>query len=515
MTSIFHFIHKYLEIIFFTILVIIGVFAVDDYGITWDEDTQRETGIYNYDYAIKGDTKLLSWRDQDYGPVFEMSLVAIERIFNQIDSREIYLTRHLITHLFYLLGVFFCFKLVYKLYDNKWIALLVSCCVILHPRLYAHSFFNTKDIPFLSLLMICLYQTYIAFNNKNNQSFLVLGVLIGVLINVRIMGVLLPSVLILFIILNAIKTQDYVKHVKLGCLMIGFSFLTLYATWPFLWTAPIENFMIAFENMSSFRFSAPVLFAGQAIPASELPWSYIPIWFSVTTPLVFILFGFSGLVWFTKDFFSEIKTSLFGDSSRFYLLVTGLFIGPYLAILLFSSVLYDGWRQMYFIYVPFVLFIAYVLHKVWSRKWVKIGMIGALSLTCLMSVFFMIKNRGVQQVYFNELVSTAESNSIRKSYDLDYWGTSYRKSFEYILANDTSDSIHVLVENTPGIYNLDILTKEQQNRLIVTRVDSIIDADYFVTEYRFHPQDYHELKDKSLFQVRCLNSTVSEVFKLK
>ena len=112
------------------------------------------------------------------------------------DSRRVYLARHLLTHLSFLAGGFFAWLLTYRMFGNRVVALLAMLIFLLHPRLYAHSFFNSKDIPFLAMFMAALYLVHRAFRRDTVWSFALCGAGAGLLINARIMGVMLvPAVL--------------------------------------------------------------------------------------------------------------------------------------------------------------------------------------------------------------------------------------------------------------------------------------------------------------------------------
>ena len=53
--------------------------------------------------------------------------------------------RHYATHLFWLGGGFACFLLARRLFGSGPLALLAMLLFLLHPRLYAHAFFNSND----------------------------------------------------------------------------------------------------------------------------------------------------------------------------------------------------------------------------------------------------------------------------------------------------------------------------------------------------------------------------------
>ena len=96
-------VRKYFGLIFLFTFSGIGVLAFDDYGLAWDEEEQREIGKVSYDYVFNGDEALLSYKNKDHGVVFEMVLLVIEKKLGLKDSRDIYLMRHLTTHLMFLL----------------------------------------------------------------------------------------------------------------------------------------------------------------------------------------------------------------------------------------------------------------------------------------------------------------------------------------------------------------------------------------------------------------------------
>ncbi len=140
-------------LLFFSL--IIGLWVYADYGITWDDPIQRTIGEMNYNYVFKGDTALMSFNERDYGVAFELPLIIIEKALHLKDSRSIYLMRHLISHLFFVFSAFMCFLLIVKLYKSKLLASVGILLLLLNPLLYSHSFFNTKDIPFMAMFMVC------------------------------------------------------------------------------------------------------------------------------------------------------------------------------------------------------------------------------------------------------------------------------------------------------------------------------------------------------------------------
>ena len=130
--------------------------------------------------------------DRYYGAAFEAPLaLLLERIIGMEDSRDILLGRYLLTHLVFLAGGVFCYLLVLRMFNSRPLALVALVLFLLHPRIYAHSFFNSKDVPFLAMFMIALWLVHRAFRHDTLGAFVLCGAGVGLLVNLRIMGVIL------------------------------------------------------------------------------------------------------------------------------------------------------------------------------------------------------------------------------------------------------------------------------------------------------------------------------------
>ena len=193
------FLARHFHLIALAAFAIIGLAVFDDYGITPDEEAQRRIGYaaFNYITGSAGElTGYLFGHDIYYGVAVEAPLAAVERLLNLEDSRAVFLSRHLLTHLLFLAAGFFAWLLAYRLFGSRLVALLAMSLFLLHPRIYAQSFFNSKDPTFLSAFMIALYLTHRAFRRDSAWAFALCGAGVGLLMNVRVMGaMLLPAVL--------------------------------------------------------------------------------------------------------------------------------------------------------------------------------------------------------------------------------------------------------------------------------------------------------------------------------
>ena len=146
--------NRILVVLFFAAILCIGICVYKDYGISWDELVSRNNGLLTYKYVFEGDQEILTYRDRYYGTAFELLLLIAEKPFDFKDPRDIFFFRHLATFfLFWIASIFFYFLCKDHFKDWK-MGLAGSLFLILSPRIFAHSFFNSKDLAFLSLFII-------------------------------------------------------------------------------------------------------------------------------------------------------------------------------------------------------------------------------------------------------------------------------------------------------------------------------------------------------------------------
>ena len=472
------------------VFLVVGVAVLDDYGVSWDEPSQHNHGHATVSYIL-GENDALPGDPDDlirfYGVAFEVLLVLVERLLGLEDSRHIYLSYHLLTHLFFLSGGAFCSLLVYRLFNSRLLALFALLLFLLHPRLYAHSFFNPKDLPFLSMFMIALYLIHRAFRRDTVWAFLLCGVGVGLLINIRIMGVMLfPAVL-------AMRACDFFyasggddrKHVLITGGVFGLaSVLALYGSFPLLWSNPLQLVEV-FSVFARHPNHGVQLFQGEFTAWPEIPPYYIPTWIVITTPPVALLLGLIGAAYGVYRGIIRPGDIFRNTTLRFMFLIMASLTLPLLAVVVLNSNVYDGWRHLYFCYAPLCLLGVFGLHSLVSarggrfRAWVSI--LAAISMVIV--VVEMILIHPYQMVYFNFLVDRSTPEYLRKQYDMDYWGVSHREGLEYLLERYPFSPIHI--SSSFGLaYN--------NNRLILPNADRRrIDVgnrghDFYITNHRGH-----------------------------
>lgn len=491
-----------------------GLNTYKSYGISWDEADERHLGNTTYNYLFHGQDSIKYCSNKIYGVAFELPLTIIEKSLNLQDTRDVYLMRHLMTHFFFLLGALAFFLLIDYLYNDKLLATIGFLLLTVNPLIYAHSFFNSKDIPFLSMFIICFLVTAIAFKKNNLKWYIILGAAGGLLMNTRIMGVLLIGCIWIFFMLDyiALKHDKAAKKKVLRYLLIFTctSFGLLLITWPYLYSNPGQNFIDAFKKLSQWIWDGDVLFWGKVYNSKHLPIYYAISWFCISNPITYLVLGFFGILYFIIQFIKNRRQFIFDKIVRNQALFVFCFVEPLFTIIVFHSVIFDAWRHIYFIYPPFILAGIYGLSYLLKTK-IKWLVLLVIAVGIGHTGFYMVSNFPHENVYFNEFVSRGPE-SLRKNFELDYWGNSYKQALEYIVQNDTSKTINVMVVGLVGKENGWILKPEERKRIHFTDSDS--KATYIASYYRNHPDDY-PFQKKEVFCIKVLNSRIMSVFKLK
>ena len=429
-----------------------GAAVVGDYGVSPDAHLQRRTAAANLEYVL-GDDDALSAdaghlavdHERYYGVAFEAPLLLAERTLGLDDSRTAHLFRHGVTHLFWLCGGFACFLLARRLFDSGPLALLAMLLFLLHPRLYAHAFFNSKDVPFLSMFMIALYLVHRAFEKDTVRAFVVLGAGTAVLTNLRIMGVMLvPAVLGMraLDLLHAAQWSERRRVLKTTAAFGAAGAATLYAVSPYLWSDPRE-FAEALRVLSEHPNDSPEIFQGRSTRPDDKPWLYVPAWMVITTPPFTLLLGGVGIVGIAWRAAARPGRALRNTPLRFELLLTACLTAPPLAVAALGAHTYGGWRHLYFLHAPLCLLAASGLRLLASRDaaWARRGTYAAAGVAAAGVLIAMARIHPLQHVYFNFLVDRTTPEHLRAQYTLDYWATAHLGALRHLARTWPSTSL--------------------------------------------------------------------------
>jgi hypothetical protein len=482
---------------YFLTLVVLGLAVFRDYGVPWDEPRQHLIGRVSVRYVLQHvapsrplpaslpDSPLETFADRDYGVAFEAPVVAMELLLGLTDSRDIYLMRHLLTYLAFLVGVFAVYQMATRRFDDWRLGLCAATMLVLSPRFFAEGFYNSKDVVFTACFAMAT-NTMLAFVTRPGVRTASLhGLATAVAIDVRVAAIILVPMTLGIGLVEAFKRRrPFGTQAALAALFLGVGAVFVVLLFPWLWDDPAGRFTSTVRNMSAFqRFSDRVLYMGTRIVPDELPWHYLPVWVAISTPLGYVVLGLAGAV-ATVVAFARRHVRLWADEGEMQDLVfLSLACTPPLLVMTTHAVVYDGWRHLYFIYPSLVLLAVRGLVAMWrlSRPvpFARYAFAAALAVHMGATAVWMVRAHPMQNVYFNVLAGS----DWRRTYELDYWGLGNRAAFEYLLAHDPSPSFTVRAESFTDLGGA-LMLLNPADRARVKVMDKDQPARYVLTNYR-------------------------------
>ena len=213
-------INNYLLLLFF-FLLIISLLIFKDFGISIDEPSTRTHGLVSFNYIIsilnnlsffnfietKDLPQLHEYVFRDYGVFFEIILISVEKIFKLENFSEIFYLRHFITNLFFIFSTLIFAKIIFKI--TKDLNFSLFGCIILYttPRIFANSFYNNKDLIFLSFFIFSIYFILTFFKKKNLKNLILATLSISILTSIRVIGVYLLFLFLFFLIIELFEKK--------------------------------------------------------------------------------------------------------------------------------------------------------------------------------------------------------------------------------------------------------------------------------------------------------------------
>ena len=497
----------------FVFFFLTGVLIFKDYGISTDEDFQRLVGFYWLNYIANffpGTNFLLDVQNKIkligdltlsvesgetfkyYGIIYDLPLAFIETVFNITDPKNFFYLRHFFNFFLFWVSSIFFYKILIIRFKNWSLAIFGVLFYVLSPRIFAESFYNNKDLILLSLFSISFYYVLIFFKKENKLNSIKLGFISAVCTCSRVLGILLIITCLLIYIFDLIslfkeRIKSYNKYIVL---VFSYS-IFLIIIWPYLWENPFKNFYNTIKIFSNYLHIMQVLYNGDYYYSNNLPWHYSIVWPAITTPILYIFFFIFGFFFFIKRFlYRFVKIDNLnkryshlwvGYREKFDVFLFFLLIIFYFLIIKLNATLYDGWRQLYFIYPIIIYYAIYALQIFYyylkSKKYI-INYLLTAYLTFLIYILYTM--HPMQMVYFNLLAK----NNVSINYQVDYWGLSSIQAIRKILNYENNKS-KVRIANASYVSlwrSLVLLDKDDKNRIEFVGQD-YKNADYIFTNF--------------------------------
>ena len=496
--------------LFFLCFLFVGLIIYKDYGVHCDEYHNQTFGhnwkVYVLDVLKNGFTNNVALphtepypMDWVHGSIIEVTLNLLKNILHINDLQSILYFRHLSCFLFFYVGVYFFYVLCKIYFDHKIISLLGCIFLVLSPNIFSHAFYNTFDIPFLSLYIISFYTLLKWLKEPSWQNIIWHVVTCALLIDIRLIGLVMPFYTLLAFILRKNYKHDFFQFISFSLLLLVF----IIVGWPLLWSNPIGHFLKIFSSTVNHSFTHTILYAGKYYLGTALPWHYGPVWLLIITPLTYCLF-------FLVGFFVSVRRI---KSIPTLLILCSLF----LPFLITQGKLYTGYRHIFFIYIPFLIVSLIGLSFIWNlmtikfeetiRKWILGLFICSLIVSIVDIAFSMVHLHPYEYLYFNRLAGK-NMKEISSRFEMDYWGLAFRQALELIAKTDHDPTITVATIQGWTLIkdNLNILSEKDKKRF---KEAPISEAKYILTNHLLHYTDYPLSKYAS---VKVENVDIVEIY---
>jgi hypothetical protein len=520
--------YKILVLLFFIIFFVVGIFSVNAYGYSTDEYAQRDLGNLAVKLILKNDNTIFNATSKYHGTSFTIIADIIERTFRISDIRMAFFIRHCFTFLLFFVSLIFFYFLCKKIFKSWKSGLLGSLFLFLSPRIFVDSFYNPKDLPFLSFFIIAIFTLYMFLETRNIKYAFFHGFATGFAAAMRILGILIPLITILFFIIDFIierkqkkfwQYSDVFKKIQTIFIYL-FVFIAIFCMMmPVLLSDPINNLVDVVKTMSDYPQNSPSLFLGQQITSFEIPRSYLPVWMAVTTPVFYIILFLAGLC----GFFAAVRKNLvtFYKENKFLIIAALWFFIPVLGQIILKSNIYGGWKHMYFVYPALLVFavngmkwIYDLLKKINLRYYKALAAIAAILIILNLGFisFEMIRMHPYEYAYFN-IFAGKDLGVVEQRFKLDYWGLSFKYGLDYILKNDDREKIaYTTLHGRDGNQIEYLFSKSDRDRLVY--VEDLADADYYLSIYKYGTKERVDIKNK-VHTLLVNGGSLISIYKLK
>lgn len=456
--------NKYLV---FLIFLIIGILIFKDFGHNIDEKFHRLNGFYWLRYvseylgldqlSLLSNTKLESIQGftlspidyyNKYGIIFDVPAAIIEIILRLENPIEYYKIRHFLVFLYFYIGLIFFYKILLNRFKNDNIALIGVILLFCTPRLLGDSFQNIKDIVFLTFVIITSYYYFKTVDIFSKKNIVLFALFSAASTTVRMFAIFFPLTFVTLWLFSFSK-KKFKKEITYILLFVASYIFFLIFFWPLLWEDTINSLVSYFKILNDY-FNAKVFFLNNYYSSNLLPYSYIPIWIIISTPLLhLILFflGFSNMVLRFFKRFTNIKSrSIYADFWRgkneqkdFFIFFSFVFIT--LGVIFLNIKMYNSWRIVYFLYFFIIYFAIYYMNiylTKYKKNLLKKNIFKFLFLILIILTTYRITiYHPYQSFYFNVLTS----DKIKNTVEVDYTGLSSIQFLNKILEENQDKEI--------------------------------------------------------------------------
>lgn len=323
------------------------------------------------------------------------------------------------------------------------------------------------------MFMISLWLVHRTFRQDSLSAFLICGVGVALLVNLRIIGLILFGAVLGLCALDLVLANSMGKRKQSLLNVVAFvlsAILAYYAVSSWLWVEPIGEFIEAFRTLSNHPHQATNLFRGEILDSRHgIPLDYIPVWMGITTPPVVIMLALIGVFWILWRGFLHPGDVVYATPLRFGFLIIFLAIAPIFFIPFSKVTVYDHWRHVYFLYAPVSLFSIcgayWIVSRIQCESFgVRVAIYALLVIPIAVTVLSMVKIHPLHDSYFNAISDRNGHDYLVEQYNMTSY---YQYSWSVLkeIVRDHPDS-NIILPRAPFFDQNLLLPAERRIRTV-------------------------------------------------
>ena len=523
----------------FSMMIIIGIYIHKDYGLSIDDEIYRLNGVFYKEFISEYLKNIINFNFENFKileekisnhslgnhpALFETTLALIADIFSIKTTKATYSLSHLMNFSIYVFSLILLYKLMIKRFNSEKIAIFSILLIFFYPRFFAESFYNSRDLFFLSIFIINLYTIEILLTHEKKGNIILFSFTSALLINTKVLGLICFLIFLLIYSIDKFSNQFKKVHFQKIIFILTFVLFFLIILWPYLWLNPLENLFEAYVSLIKDHNQLEILtlFFGEYYYSTETPSYYRIIWFLITVPIIIsILFLIGICIFLNKTInqfsdFVEQKKKLYSNKNDFldlYLFIT--LISVVLLTMIYNNSQFNGWRHLYFLFIPIIYISASAYKKLIANnnKITETLLNFLIIITLVYNIFWIIKFHPFQNNYFNIL----SKNFVQNNFDKDYWGLSNYQSIKHIINEDERREIKIATMSFADLY-LSFLRFSELDKKRIKIVHNYDEADYIINTYMKRIGNNFEInlnKFEKYHEIRVDNIIINTVYRKK
>lgn len=507
-------INNYLHFFLFSVFLLIGIITYKSYGIGIEENFQRSSGFYWLQYILSFTEfnelkEIIKLKIEEinrfnpqlpkvesnlsYGVIFDLPIALLEILINFDENKNDIFLKHFFSFFIFFLSSFCFLRLLDKRFSNFYISTFGVLIYFFSPRIFGSSFFDGKDLFFLSIMTITFY-FYFKFEEKKTLINLVLFSLFAAFsTSSRVIGGILPISFVLIYFFNILTDKNNYKiYLKTIFYFLLIFFSILYIHWPYLWNFELNN-VFTYMNIT-------VFFDNDFYKQQFLPLIYIPKWIFISNPIFVILLFLFGLFSFSKRFFKRllnahdfkytINNSDFWRSKneKFDFLIFISFFQIIFIYMTFDLHIYGAWRHFLFIhfFISYIsVYLIYLIYLSYKKRKLILRLLSiVLTLFILEMLYKVYLYHPYQSIYFNNIISKKE----KYFFERDAQSLSRVEAIQLIL-DESKDKKQIKIGTaswTPLGDVLYMFNEEEIEKIKFIGNEVLDESDYIFTNYIYN-----------------------------